>query len=157
LTKRLQWKTILFEAACLIGLSLALACGAYFLRPYAMPRNVASNDSLARAIIIEDAVGHYKNGSALFADARTVEAFEAGHIKGALHLDPTQFDQWSDTLFLYDPAASTLITYGEYPQSLQSRELAEKLAWLGFENVYYLKEGWTEWKERGLPMGKGGP
>jgi 3-mercaptopyruvate sulfurtransferase SseA len=37
-----------------------------------------------------------------------------------------------------------------------SQELAEKLTWLGFENVYYLKDGWGLWKERKLPISKGG-
>jgi 3-mercaptopyruvate sulfurtransferase SseA len=37
-----------------------------------------------------------------------------------------------------------------------SQELAEKLMWLGFQNVSYLKDGWGLWKEHKLPMSKGG-
>jgi rhodanese-related sulfurtransferase len=154
---RLQWKITLREAAWIIGLSLALACSAYFLRPDAMPGKEVSDDLLVRAITFEEALDHSKNGTAIFADARPLEAFEAGHIKGAMHLDPVQFDQWSDQLFLYDVAASTFITYCEGPPCLMGHELAEKLAWLGFEKVYYLEEGFQMWSERGLPMGKGAP
>jgi rhodanese-related sulfurtransferase len=157
LMKRLHWKITLREAAWLIGLSLAFACGAYFLRPDAMPGKMAPNDSLASAVTFEDAVDHFNNGTAIFADTRAPEAFEAGHIKGALNLDPVEFDQWSHRLFLYDAAESTLITYCEDPRCPESLELAEKLTWLGFENVYYLKEGWQAWDERGLPTEKGGP
>lgn len=154
--KTLQWQATLREAAWLIVLSLALACGAYFLRPGAMPdEGVESDDSLVKAIALEAAVDHFQNGTAIFADARPLEAFEAGHIKGALHLDPSDFDQWSDRVFAHASAESTFITYCDGSQCPLSQELAEKLMWLGFENVCYLKDGWAVWKEHGLPMGKG--
>jgi rhodanese-related sulfurtransferase len=153
LMKTLQWKTTLREAVWIIVLSLALACGAYFLRPGAMPREGEPADLLARAIVFEEAIDHFQNGTAIFADARPLEAFEAGHIKGALHLNPDEFDQWSVQVFSYASAESTLITYCEDSRCLLSLELAEKLTWLGFENVYYLKDGLGGWKERGLPTG----
>jgi thiosulfate sulfurtransferase len=160
LMKTWQLKATLQEAAWLIALSLVLACGAYFLRPGAMPAwmpdgGVESDDWLAEAITYEAAVDHFQNGTAIFIDARPLEAFEAGHIKGALHLDPSEFDQWSDQVFAYASTESILITYCEDPKYLSSRELAEKLAWLGFENVYCLKDGWEVWKAGRLPMGKG--
>jgi rhodanese-related sulfurtransferase len=155
-----QWKATLREAAWLIALSLALACAAYFLRPGAMPggredEGVESDDWVAKTIAFEAAVDHFQNGTAIFADARPLEAFEAGHIKGALHLDPSEFDRWSDRVFAYASAETTLITYCEGPQCQLGRELAEKLIWMGFENVYFLKDGWGLWTEHGLPMGKG--
>lgn len=160
LMKTLQWKVALREAAWLIVLSLAFACVAYFLKPGAMPQGMLdeggqSDDWLVKAIAFEAAVDHFQSGTAIFADARPLGAFEAGHIKGALHLDPSEFDQWSDRVFVYASAESTLIAYCEGSQCLLSRELAEKLTWLGFENVYYLKDGWGLWKEHRLPMGKG--
>lgn len=160
LMKTLQWKATLREATWLIVLSLALACAAYFLRPGAMPGGISdegaeSGDGLTKAITFDAAVDHFQNGTAIFADARSLEAFESGHIKGALHLDPSEFDQWSDRVFAYASAESMLITYGEDPKSLLSRELAEKLMWLGFQNVSYLKDGLAVWKEHRLPIDKG--
>jgi 3-mercaptopyruvate sulfurtransferase SseA len=32
--------------------------------------------------------------------------------------------------------------------------LAEKLAWMGYEKIYYLKNGWELWKENQLPTGR---
>jgi rhodanese-related sulfurtransferase len=159
--KTLQWKVTLREAVWLVVLSLALACGAYFLRPGAMPGRAVNeggkyDESLTKAIAFESAVDHFKNGTAVFADARPRGEFETGHIKGALHLDPSDFDQWSDQMFSYAPEDVTIITYCEGPQCSLSLELAEKLMWLGFENVYYLKNGWGLWKEHGLPVSKKG-
>jgi rhodanese-related sulfurtransferase len=161
LMETLQWKATLREATWLIILSLALACAAYFLRPGAMPGGVPdeegeSGDGLTEAIAFEAAVDHFQNGTATFADARTLKAYESGHIKGALHLDPSEFDRWSDRVFAYASAEATLIIYGEGSRSPSSRELAEKLTWMGFQNVCYLEGGWGRWKERGLPTGKGG-
>jgi rhodanese-related sulfurtransferase len=161
LMKTLQWKATLRETAWLIVLSLALACAAFFLRPGAMPGGMPdeggeSGDGLIKAIAFEAAVNHFQSGTAIFADARPLEAFESGHIKGALHLDPSEFDQWSDQVFVYAATESILITYCEGPQCLLSQELAEKLMWLGFQNVSYLKDGWGLWKEHKLPMSKGG-
>ena len=160
LMKTLPWKATLLEATWLIVLSLALACAAYFLWPGAMPGEMPdegedSGDWLAKAISFEAAVDHFQNSTAIFADARPLEAFESGHIKGALHLDPSEFDQWSDRVYASASAESTLITYCGSSQCQLGRELAEKLMWLGFENVSYLKGGWEMWTERGLPIGKG--
>lgn len=160
LIKTLQWKATLREATWLIVLSLALACAAYFLRPSAMPGGMLdeggeSGDWLITAIAFETAVDHFQNSTAIFADARPLEAFESGHIKGALHLDPSEFDQWSDRVFAYASTESTLIIYGEGPQNLSSRELAENLKWMGFENICYLKDGWERWKEHKLPISRG--
>ena len=160
LMKTLQWKGTLREAAWLIVLSLVLACAAYFLRSDTTPGGMldeggGSDDWLTKAIAFESAVDHFQNGTAIFADARPLEAFESGHIKGALHLDPSEFDQWSDRVFAYASADATIITYCEGPHCQLSRELGEKLMWLGFENVTYLQDGWEMWKAHKLPIAKG--
>ena len=160
--KFIPWKTNLREATWLVILSLALACGAYFLRPAGMPGNATdqggeADDVLAKAITFEAAAEQYKKGTALFADARPIDAFTAGHIKGALHLDPSEFDEWSDQMFSYAAPDRLIITYCEGPRCRLSHELAEKLAWLGYENVYYLQDGWGLWKKHGLPSATGSP
>lgn len=160
LMKTLQWKVTLREATWLIVLSLVLACAAYFLRPDTMPGGLpdeggGSDEWLAKAIAFEAAVDHFQNGTAIFVDARPLEAFESGHVKGALHLDPSEFERWSNRVFAYASADATIITYCEGPHCQLSRELGEKLMWLGFENVNYLQDGWGMWKAHKLPIAKG--
>jgi rhodanese-related sulfurtransferase len=65
----------------------------------------------------------YPSGEAIFADARPIVAYEAGHIKNALHLEPGA-----------------------------AEELAERLTWLGYEKVFYLVDGWGQWTRHGLPV-----
>jgi rhodanese-related sulfurtransferase len=151
----LQWKKTLREAVWITIAAMGMAIGAYMLRPVAMPDSldgpIDDGDLPAKVITLETAVDHFKKGTALFADARPLDAFNAGHIKGALHLDPSEFDQWSERLFSRASTDVTIIAYCEGVQCQLSRELAEKLTWLGYEKVYSLKDGWGLWKKHGLP------
>ena len=98
------------------------------------------------------AAEHFRQGTAVFADARPQNQFQAGHIQGALNLDPDQFDDWSVEVFSQIPAGATIITYCDGDRCTLSLELLEKLTWLGYEQVLHLKNGWTSWRERGLPV-----
>ena len=137
---------------------MGMAIGAYMLRPDAMPGPldgpIDDGDLSVKVIALETAIDYFKKGTALFADARPLDAFNAGHIKGALHLDPSEFDQWSEQLFSQASSEVTIIAYCEGVKCQLSRELAEKLTWLGYEKVYSLKDGWGLWKKHGLPTGK---
>jgi rhodanese-related sulfurtransferase len=157
--KSLNWKPTLREALWIVALSLVLACGTYLIRPDVIPgasdEPVESDDAVARSIDFEAAVDHFKKRTAIFADARPLPAFAAGHIEGALHLDPNAFDQWSGQIVSSVPLDATILTYCEGDQCELSRDLAEKLTWLGFEKVYYLIDGWGRWQKQGLPSEKG--
>lgn len=157
--KSLHWQPTLREALWIVALSLALACGTYMFRPDGIPgasdEPVEGDGAFVQSIDFEAAVGHFKKGTAIFADARPLPAYAAGHIEGALHLDPYEFDQWSNQIASSVPLGATILTYCEGGQCELSRDLAEKLTWLGFEKVYYLIDGWGKWQKQGLPSQKG--
>ncbi len=155
----IQWKKSIREATWVLLITLVLACGAYALRPdrlplYAVEETAASmgqEDALIKSISLEAAKAHFKSGSALFADARPYRAYQAGHIRGASHLDPNEFDEWSEQFLNRYPVDQVVITYCEGVQCQLSFNLAEKLSWLGYEKLYYLKDGWGQWKIHKLP------
>jgi rhodanese-related sulfurtransferase len=103
-------------------------------------------------IVLHDARAHFENGSALFADARSLAAYRSGHIRGAMHLDPNEFDRWSGGFFSQIPPDRVIITYCEGARCTLSMELAEKLTWMGYEQVYVFKDGWGLWQKNKLPM-----
>jgi rhodanese-related sulfurtransferase len=108
-----------------------------------------------RTMSLEEALGHFSNGTALFVDARSADDYAVGHIAGAVNLPDQQFDERIGT-FLDTTAADTrIITYCDGESCPLSERLAEKLAFAGFEKVYHLKNGWGEWQERGLPLETG--
>jgi rhodanese-related sulfurtransferase len=153
------------EAVYILLTALALSVGAYALRPNSMTpqaggppeAGLVPTGDVAAAIDFAAAVEHFNNRTAIFADARSEEAYRNGHIEGALHLDPHQFDGWSERVFAQIDAESIFITYCDGGRCTLGLELAEKLAWLGYENVYYLKNGWSLWTVAQMPIGKGQP
>ena len=142
------------EAIWVMVTALVLAAGAYALRPGALQKNAADPEtgSPDNLISIEAAADHFRQGTAVFADARPEKYFRAGHIQGALNLDPDLFDTWSETVFSQIAAESVIITYCGGERCTLSLDLAEKLTWLGYENVFHLKNGWSRWQESELPI-----
>jgi rhodanese-related sulfurtransferase len=153
-------RSIISEALLVTLIAVALALGAYALRPDILPLKGTSNTlpatqeqlQLYREISFEQAQALFEEGQALFADARPLIAFESGHIQGAVHMDPHALDQWADQLIAGYPSDQPIVTYCEGPRSTLSRELAEKLTWLGFEEVYYLVDGWGVWQDHQMPV-----
>jgi rhodanese-related sulfurtransferase len=155
-----MWGKTLKEAAMILLVATVLSGASYALRPVFSPSGGTDqragdgnqgNDEIS-AIALEDAIIHFEKGSALFADARSMAAYRSGHIRGAIHLDPNDFDRWSVDFFSQIPPDRIIISYCEGARCTLGAELAEKLAWMGYEQVYYLKDGLGLWKKNKLPM-----
>lgn len=153
-----MWLKIIKEVVWVMAIAIFLASVGYAIRPLIMQpesgSDVVENDSTFSSISLEDARIHFQKSDALFADARPMRAYSAGHIKGAVNLDPNDFESWSGDFFSRVSPDQLIIAYCEGAQCRLSIELAEKLIWLGYENVYYLKNGWGLWKENQLPVEK---
>lgn len=151
-----MWLKIFKEAVVVTLIALSLAGVGYALRPGLMQPgaggDAVENDSAFTAISLEDALAHFEKNDALFADARPLSAYSNGHIKGAVHLDLNEFDTWAGDFFSRISPDQMIITYCEGAQCQLSLALAEKLTWLGYENVYYLNNGMGLWKENQLPL-----
>lgn len=154
-----KWVAIFKEAVAIVSVAVVLAGVGYAIRPNIIPPgttdqtggvNVDGDGSIS-AISLEDARAHFKKGTALFADARPKGAYATGHIKGAINLDPNEFDAWSGDFFSQVPQDRVVIVYCEGSQCRLSVALAEKLTWMGYEKIYYMKNGWGLWKENQLP------
>ncbi len=152
-------RKVFVETILIVLIAAVLAAAGYTLRPGKFnpwadgtaPLE-AEQDGPVKVISIEEAQEMFSDSTALFADARPAVAFDEGHIQGAMHLPPASFDQWAADILDYYPMDQPIIAYCEGPQCALSHELAEKLTWLGFEKVYYLIDGWGQWKARGLPV-----
>ena len=156
-------RRFLYESLLLVVIAAALAGGSYVLRPGELPLiapsdapapDASDDNKLYKAISFERAKEMFVAKEALFADARPLIAYEEGHVEGAVHLDPYAFDDWADTLITAMGPDQPIIAYCDGPHCTLSHELAEKLTWLGFERVYYLMDGWAQWKANDLPTEK---
>jgi rhodanese-related sulfurtransferase len=157
-------RRVLYETILIFLIAVILAFGSYFARPEAVlkkkeqqPASSADvSTGFAKPLSLEDARAMHASDQAVFADARTRQEYEKGHIAGAIWLDPFDFDQWSAKLAAEKPLDQIFITYCDGPQCPLARQLAEKLTWLGFEKVYYLENGWETWQTHRFPTATGG-
>lgn len=150
------------EAFILVLVAVGIALAVYAVRPDkigTLPAAVINGKAQqlpleggVTEISIEDALRHFEDNSAIFADARHKADFEAGHIKNAVHLYVAEQDRWlSGFLTATDPLAM-IITYCDGETCHLATELADLLLINGFENVRYLKNGWSRWRDGGFPV-----
>lgn len=152
------------EALILVGTAVAIAIAVYAVRPDRIgifPSAVnqdagqqppAESESGYSEISLEDAVRLHRERGAVFADSRHAADFEAGHIQGAVNLYTADQETWlSEFLAATDPA-TVIVTYCDGADCHLAQALAELLFFNGFDNVRYLKNGWTRWRGGGFPV-----
>ncbi len=105
---------------------------------------------LARASLI------FSEGRAVFLDARSAGEYKNGHIHGALSLPWQDVEQSFIEIAEDLEGKEAIITYCDGESCLLSHDLAIFLKDMGFENVYVLVNGWSIWKDAGLPVENGG-
>lgn len=106
-------------------------------------------------IFLDEAIDHFRQGSALFVDARSVDDFRSGHIDGAINIPDQIFDEHIGPFLAATAPDTVLITYCEGKDCSLSQNLAEKLILAGFDKVYHLRDGWGEWNRNDLPTSRG--
>lgn len=105
-------------------------------------------------ISLRDAALRHASGEAVFLDAREAEDFELGHIQGALSLSAFAFAQEFPALKA-KLEGKTVITYCDGEHCKLSQDLADQLTAHGIPNVFVLKNGWSLWRQEGLPTATG--
>lgn len=155
----IPWSKTITEAARVTLLALMLAGAGLIFRPDLRPMlgggppasENGTPDQTVPSLSLDQARAFFKAGTALFTDARPWKAYQAGHISGAMSLDPSEFDSWAGNFFSQFPADTLIVTYCDGARCTLSTELAEKLVSLGYEKVFILKDGWHLWQAAGLP------
>ena len=153
--------TALWQATALVLLALIIGVGVNQLRSdgLALVGDQAAMASLGPsdvadkpAVGLTEARRLFGRAGVLFLDARPASQYAAGHIRGALNLAwpqaEAEFIQIADQL----DAARVIITYCDGEACRLSHELAQFLADMGFGDVRVFVNGWTLWRQAGLPM-----
>lgn len=152
--------TALGQTTVLVLLALILGVGVNQLRsdglalvgdPAAMASLGPGGGVDGPAVDLAEARSFFDRDGVLFLDARPASQYAAGHIRGALNLAwpkaETEFIQIADQL----DAARVIITYCDGEACRLSHELAQFLADMGFGDVRVFVNGWTLWRQAGLP------
>ncbi len=96
-------------------------------------------------------------GVNLFVDARNDEAYEEGHIPGALQADHDRLEDYIDNLLDFAEAAEKIIVYCNGGDCEDSIFLCSDLMEFDvpYDSVYLYPGGWKEWTKNGMPVEKG--
>lgn len=94
----------------------------------------------------------FSKGEALFIDSRTEEAFQEGHILGAMNI-PFEEQKEGEALSLFFLSLEgSLVVYCDGSECKSSVELAKLLHEKGFKDIKVFFGGWIEWVKEGLPV-----
>jgi rhodanese-related sulfurtransferase len=148
------------KTAIIIGVSVGLALAFNATRSDRLPLipdpQIAAEIAVQRGEIpLTEAITLFHSGQAVFVDAREAEEYALGHIEGALALDPMSFGQ-NFPAVRARLEGMTVITYCDGEFCELSHELAEQLKSMGLQDVRVLKNGWSLWRDQGLPIATGG-
>lgn len=149
----------LWQTPALVGLALLLAVGVNQWRPGGIPlvgdwsADARFADASGHSLVIPlgEARELFEQDEVLFVDARPESQYQEGHISGALNIP------WQDVDRYFMEAAEQLeegkiiVTYCDGESCDLSHELALFLKDMGFTDVRVLVNGWTVWKQAGLP------
>jgi len=101
---------------------------------------------------VEKAKEIYDEGNTIFIDARDSDAFEEGHIKGAVLFPIGEFDARIDSFLDRYELHQNIITYCSGRSCEDSHHLAQLLTEFGYENVSVMIDGFPGWVDKGFPV-----
>ncbi|MFC3476723.1 rhodanese-like domain-containing protein [Halobacterium litoreum] len=93
----------------------------------------------------------FVRGEARFADTRSATEYEQSHVLGAVNSPAGDGEEDPDDPVLEWAKDERIVTYCACPHhlsTLRAASLQEK----GYETVYAIDEGYTEWQKRSYPM-----
>jgi len=97
----------------------------------------------------------YKSGQALFLDARDPEAFQKGHLPGAINISHGEAIAFSEEVRASAASGIHIIAYCDGVGCSLSSELACALQEYGIPQVGVLINGWSLWLKAGFPVERG--
>ena len=98
-----------------------------------------------------------QTGAVAFVDARSDEAYEAGHIPGAIQADHYRLEDCIGILLDYADASEKLIVYCSGGECEDSMFVCKDLLDFDvlYDKIYLYSGGWKEWTKRGMPVATG--
>lgn len=157
--KQSLWQTpAIIVAACLIGLAVNQfrPGGIALVGDWSQDARFSDDAGDSLVVSLEAAEQLFRQERVLFVDARSKREYGAGHIRGALSIPWQEVDRYFIEMVDRLEGPHTIITYCDGESCDLSHELALFFKEMGFENVRVLVNGWSLWKQAGLPTDEGG-
>ena len=105
-------------------------------------------------ISLDEAIHEFEEGRAIFVDGRSRVRYQNGHIPRALSMPYDSFYERLPAVKGEVSSDGRVITYDEGREFHISVDLAHLLQESGFKDVRVFRDGWSQWKDAGLPVEK---
>jgi rhodanese-related sulfurtransferase len=140
-------RPVITQTAGLLTASTLIALTANILSPAGIPvtRALTLRELDARYLTFEETLARHQAGQTMFLDARRTEHFERGHLPGAQSLPADEFDNRFEAIAAWLPKEAELVIYCEGKSCSLGRQLADKLATVGYSRVFIFRDGWAGW------------
>ena len=157
------WIRSIRQLSLIVLAAVAVALISNHFRPAPLPlignwsteARLTSPSGRQMAITLDDAINLHQSKGAVFLDARPLEEFTKGHIQGAISLPWHETEQRVMDVIADFANNAVIITYCDGDTCDLSKDLALFLENLGFTNARVLVNGWTVWRNAGLPVETG--
>jgi rhodanese-related sulfurtransferase len=106
----------------------------------------------------DDVAALQARGNVLILDARRTSVYRDGHIAGARSIAVWEADADDKVKTLFTEGrdqSAPIVIYCSGGECEDSHMLAQKLYFVGFDNVLVYKDGFPDWQKRGLPVSRG--
>lgn len=155
------------EIALILGLAIAVALSVNFFSPagialvgqWETTKGVVTARAKYEPVIFEleiETVARarklFNSGEYLFVDARSVEDYQEGHIRGAVSLPAGQVEAKLPEFLQHYPPETAIITYCSGRTCRDSHHLAEVLMEMGYDNINVFIDGFPGWETEGHPV-----
>lgn len=154
-------KNTVLRIICIAVISLIIGIAVNQIHPLGIRLHVlvagfSGHSSLQgwRPISADSSFVHYLQDSAYFVDIRPRKEYQLDHLKGALSIPFYDFMIHPETFNLPEKK-SLLILYDFPPLSPKAPIMIKQLTRRGYENVFFLRNGYAKWLEYGFPIQKG--
>jgi rhodanese-related sulfurtransferase len=146
--------------------SMASMAGHALALPAPVPRGMGANKGpvaggkgtavgakyVPKAIDFEEAKAVFKQGSAVWVDARSESSYNYGHVPGAINIPSSDFDRAYARESGRLPRTGAIVVYCESSDCDQAEHVLEKLVGRGYRNLVHYRQGWTSWETAGMPQ-----
>ena len=122
---------------------------------------VSQHDAAASTALAKEDAGElnlsaakalFDSRSACFVDARSEYAYYTSHIKGAISLSESRFEEQFPDFRQKKSIETLIVVYCVGINCPKARHVAEKLKKNGYRNVKVFSGGLAEWSHAGFPM-----
>jgi rhodanese-related sulfurtransferase len=154
--KRGVARRLAVEAAAILAVAgaLGLIFNALSPRGIAITRALTLRELDPRYLTAEETRGRFDAGQTIFLDVRRAKLFAAGRVAGALNLPAEEFTQRFPEFAPMLPRETEILVYCDSRHCELSRQVADRLAQLGYRSIRIFYHGWDEWQRRGWPVEK---